>query len=65
MLSLAARNQNFLRLLGVDCFAGLPQSSTIWRNGQFNDISIENARDFFKWFEANNRHFDLLKCIKG
>ena len=47
LLANAFQDSNPQRLfVGVDRFMGLPESSTVWRQGQFADTSLALAKDF-------------------
>lgn len=54
-----------MKFIGVDSFEGLPETSTVWRKGDFNNTSIELARRNFSKYGNNGISKDNLVLIKG
>jgi hypothetical protein len=62
---LLGSNINRRKLVGIDSFEGLPESSTIWRKGDFNNTALEYAYDNVnRYADPRFRKEDIL-LIKG
>lgn len=60
-LSNIFENEN-IKYIGVDSFEGLPDSSTIWKKGSFNDTSEQNAKEnILKFGKVNPENLYLIK----
>jgi len=55
-----------MKIIGVDSFQGLPESSTMWTKGQFNDTSIELCETkLCKMFGTKTLRAEEIYLIKG
>ena len=60
-LSNIFENRN-MKYIGVDSFEGLPDSSTIWKKGNFNDTKESNAKEnILKFGKVNPENLFLIK----
>jgi len=49
------------KLIGIDSFEGLPEDSTIWKKGLFNDTSLDRVRGNIESRLAPGQSFKLIK----
>lgn len=49
------------QIIGVDSFEGLPESSTIWNRGDFNNTSIEHVQSNLHRYAQNSHRIKLVK----
>jgi hypothetical protein len=49
------------KFVGIDSFEGLPETSTIWREGQFNDTNYNFAYENISKHKASGWDFSLIK----
>ena len=52
------------KLIGIDSYEGLPESSTIWRKGEFSNTSVESVRTNIARRVAGTDHLSV-ELIKG
>jgi hypothetical protein len=55
-----ANNNSSCKLVGIDSFNGLPESSSIWSAGQFSDTSIEICRNTLLKYMDPKSSFELI-----
>lgn len=61
LLSKTFQNQQPARkFIGIDSFKGLPETSTIWREGAFGDTSYESVQSFIDDNSHNRQSFHLI-----
>lgn len=57
-----ANNNSSRKLVGIDSFNGLPESSSIWSAGQFSDTSIQICRNILLKYMDPKSSFELISC---
>jgi len=62
---LLGQNIQNRKLIGIDSFEGLPHDSTIWKKSQFNNTSLQTAKDNFERY--GDKRFNRQQCsfVKG
>jgi hypothetical protein len=51
------------KLIGIDCFEGLPQSSTVWTKGTFGNTSVDIVRAYLDQISLNTNEYSLIKGL--
>lgn len=62
LFDLAAEEKINKKLVGIDSFEGLPETSTIWHKGSFSNTNCETVKERL---EQDTKHFTGVELIKG
>ena len=55
-------NSNDRKFIGIDSFEGLPETSTVWKKGMFNNTSIDFVKSNIKKYSAKTANqFQLIQ----
>jgi hypothetical protein len=60
IINLCFGNHN-RKLIGIDSFEGLPETSTVWEKGQFNNTTLNLTQKNIATNSSNKESFKLIK----